>query len=151
MRRFLWLYMTPGCSPVKEINRLKILQDVIDRNLRPGQAAEMPGITPRHCSRLLKRYRQLGPLGMSNHSRGRAGNRLLPTSLIDQALRIIREHYRERGKFHHGFLPVHKSAVQEHHLPYFIASSGNTVVIPACDTSEARIIHPTVQQGHQVK
>ncbi|EDS6806143.1 hypothetical protein AZH90_003387, partial [Salmonella enterica subsp. enterica serovar Legon] len=26
---------------VKEINRLKILQDVIDRNLRPGQAAEM--------------------------------------------------------------------------------------------------------------
>ncbi|SUH37478.1 transposase [Salmonella enterica subsp. enterica] len=45
--------------------------------------------------RLLKRYRQLGPLGMSNHSRGRAGNRLLPTSLIDQALRIIREHYRD--------------------------------------------------------
>lgn len=80
---------------MKEINRLKILQDVIDRNLRPGQAAEMPGITPRHCSRLLKRYRQLGPLGMSNHSRGRAGNRLLPTSLIDQALRIIREHYRD--------------------------------------------------------
>ncbi len=32
---------------------------------------------------------------MSNHSRGRAGNRLLPTSLIDQALRIIREHYRD--------------------------------------------------------
>lgn len=41
---------------VKEINRLKILQDVIDRNLRPGQAAQMPGITPRHCSRLLNRY-----------------------------------------------------------------------------------------------
>lgn len=33
---------------VKEINRLKILQDVIDRNLSPGQAAEMLGITPRH-------------------------------------------------------------------------------------------------------
>lgn len=27
---------------VKKINRLKILQDVIDRNLRFGQAAEMP-------------------------------------------------------------------------------------------------------------
>ena len=26
---------------VKEINPLKILQDVIDRNLRPGQAAEI--------------------------------------------------------------------------------------------------------------
>lgn len=69
---------------VKEINRLKILQDVIDRNIRPGQAAEMLGITPRHCSRLLKRYRQYGPLGMNNQSRGRTGNRLLPASLTDQ-------------------------------------------------------------------
>lgn len=49
-----------GMFTVKEINRLKILQDVIDRNLRPGQAADMLGITPRHCSRLLKRYRQSG-------------------------------------------------------------------------------------------
>lgn len=79
-----------GMFTVKKTNRLKILQDVIDRNLRPGQAAEMLSITPRHCSRLLKRYRQLGPLGMNNHSRGRVGNRLLPTSLIDQALCIIR-------------------------------------------------------------
>lgn len=68
---------------MKGINRLKILQDAIDRNLHPGQAAEMLGITPRHCRRLLKRYRQLGPLGMNNHSRGRVGNHLLPTSLID--------------------------------------------------------------------
>uniref|UniRef100_UPI003A94B34F helix-turn-helix domain-containing protein n=6 Tax=Salmonella enterica TaxID=28901 RepID=UPI003A94B34F len=82
-----------GMFTVKKTNRLKILQDVIDRNLRPGQAAEMLSITPRHCSRLLKRYRQLGPLGMNNHSRGRVGNRLLPTSLIDQALCIIRVEY----------------------------------------------------------
>lgn len=86
-----------GMFNVKEINRLKILQDVIDRNLRPGQAAEMLGITPRHCSRLLKRYRQLGPLGMNNQSRGRTGNRLLPASLTDQALSIIREQYRDFG------------------------------------------------------
>lgn len=44
-----------GMFTVKGINRLKILQDAIDRNLHPGQAAEMLGITPRHCRRLLKR------------------------------------------------------------------------------------------------
>ncbi len=71
---------------VKEINRLKILQDVIDHNLRPAQAAEMLCITPQHCSRLLNRYRQSGPLGMNNQSRGRSGNRRLPTLLTDQAL-----------------------------------------------------------------
>ncbi|MCD5720394.1 helix-turn-helix domain-containing protein [Klebsiella pneumoniae] len=56
---------------MRDVNRLRILQDVIDRNLRPGLAAEMLGITPRHCSRLLKRYRQSGPLGMNNQSRQR--------------------------------------------------------------------------------
>lgn len=78
---------------MRDVNRLRILQDVIDRNLRPGLAAEMLGITPRHCSRLLKRYRQSGPLGMNNQSRGRTGNRLLSASLTDQALNIIRERY----------------------------------------------------------
>ncbi|EPH0249815.1 ISNCY family transposase [Klebsiella pneumoniae] len=86
-----------GMFTMKEINRLKILQDVIDRNLRPGQAAEMLGITPRHCSRLLKRYRQSGPLGMNNKSRGRPGNRLLPTSLTNQVLNIILERYSDFG------------------------------------------------------
>ncbi len=82
---------------VKEINRLKILQDVIDRNLRPGQAAEMLGITPRHCSRLLERYRQSGPLGMNNQSRGRIGNRQLPASLTELAMSLIRERYPDFG------------------------------------------------------
>ncbi len=54
---------------MRDVNRLRILQDVIDRNLRPGLAAEMLGFTPRHCSRLLKRYRQSGPLGMNNQAR----------------------------------------------------------------------------------
>lgn len=86
-----------GMFTVKEINRLKILQDVIEHNLRPGQAAEMLGITPRHCSRLLKLYRQSGPLDMNNQSRGRTGNRLLPASLTELALSIIRERYRDFG------------------------------------------------------
>ncbi|WP_312209971.1 helix-turn-helix domain-containing protein [Pseudescherichia sp.] len=81
-----------GMFTVKEINRLEILQDVIDRNLRPGQATDMLGITPRHCSRLLKRYLQpWRPPGMNNQSRGRARNRLLPASLTELALNIIRE------------------------------------------------------------
>jgi len=42
-----------GLFTVKETNRLKILAEMLD-------------ITPRHCSRLLKRYRQSGPLGMNN-------------------------------------------------------------------------------------
>ena len=45
-----------GMFTVKEINRLKILQDVIDRNIRPGQAAEMLGITRFALYRKLEKY-----------------------------------------------------------------------------------------------
>lgn len=58
-----------GMFTVKEINRLKILQDVI--------------VT---CV-----------LAWRPRSRGRTGNRLLPASLTDQALSIIRERYRDFG------------------------------------------------------
>jgi len=34
---------------VKEINRLKILQDVIEHNLRPGQAADIIDGSPHDC------------------------------------------------------------------------------------------------------
>lgn len=34
---------------------------------------------------------------MSNHSRGRFGNRLLPALLTELALNIIRERYRDFG------------------------------------------------------
>ncbi|HHT0343949.1 MULTISPECIES: helix-turn-helix domain-containing protein [Enterobacteriaceae] len=37
--------------------------------MTPSQAADMLCITPRHCSHLLKRYRQSGPLGMNNKVR----------------------------------------------------------------------------------
>lgn len=71
---------------VKEINRLKILQDVIDRNLRPGQAAEMLCITQRHCSRLLNRYRQSGPSGMNNKlsTKGLFSKNLVLTPIPDR-------------------------------------------------------------------
>ena len=80
-----------GMFTMKEISRLKILQDVIDRNLRPGQAAEMLGITPRHCSRLLKRFRESGAAELANLQRGRPGNHRLPESLKLYVLSLLHE------------------------------------------------------------
>lgn len=77
--------------------RIKTLQDVISRNLRPGQAAEILNVTPRHLSRLLKRYRESGPLGMFNKSRGKPSNHKLSPSLSDSILKIILEKYKDFG------------------------------------------------------
>lgn len=43
---------------MNDVNRLKILQDVIDRRLTTRLAATRLEISDRHCRRLLERYRE---------------------------------------------------------------------------------------------
>lgn len=64
---------------------------------RLAEPLSISGSRPRHCSRLLKRYREHGPLGINNRSRGNPGNRLLPKGFTDQALEIIRKNYPDFG------------------------------------------------------
>lgn len=66
-----------------EVNRLKIIQDVIDRRLTTQMAAQRLGISERHCRRLLVRYRDHGPLGMSNRHRGKPSCCCCVTNLSD--------------------------------------------------------------------
>lgn len=47
---------------MNDVNRLRILQDVIDRRLTTRLAANRLEISDRHCRRLLERYREHGPL-----------------------------------------------------------------------------------------
>lgn len=77
-----------GMFTVKEINRLVMNVTCVLARLPRCSASR---------SRLLKRYRQSRPLGMNNQSRGRTGNCLLPASLTDLALSIIRERNRDFG------------------------------------------------------
>ncbi len=86
-----------GLFTLKEINRIQILQDVIDRRISSGRAAELLGMTPRHCSRLLNQYRENGPLSISHRSSGNPGNRLLPKAFTDQDLEIIKGKYSDFG------------------------------------------------------
>ncbi|EBY9840897.1 ISNCY family transposase [Salmonella enterica subsp. enterica serovar Mississippi] len=61
-----------------EVNRLKIIQDVVDQRLTTLMAAQRLGISDRQCRRLLSRYRESGPLGMANRRRGKPSNNQLP-------------------------------------------------------------------------
>lgn len=86
-----------GMFTLKEINRVKIIQDVIERRMTTHRAAEHLGISDRQCRRLLVRYREEGPLGMANRRCGMRGNRQLKPGLADQALELIRTRYADFG------------------------------------------------------
>lgn len=81
-----------------EVNRLKIIQDVVDLRLTTLMAAQRLGISDRQCRRLLSRYRESGPLGMASRRRGKPSNNQLPDGLAQYALNIIRESYTNFGQ-----------------------------------------------------
>ncbi len=60
-------------------------------------AAQHLGISDRQCRRLLSRYRESGPPGVTNRRRGKPSNNQLPDGLAQYALSIIRERYTDFG------------------------------------------------------
>jgi len=80
-----------------EVNRLKIIQDVVDQRITTQMAAQRAGHQRRHCRRLLVCYRDHGPLGMANQRRGKPSNNQLPSGLAQYALNIIHERHADFG------------------------------------------------------
>ena len=82
---------------MREIDRLKTVQAVVDGQLRPGAVAERLGITDRQFRRLLERYRQEGPSGLVSRRCGLPSNNRMPADRESVALGLIREHYADFG------------------------------------------------------
>ncbi|MGP8473898.1 helix-turn-helix domain-containing protein [Burkholderia sp. PR2] len=96
---------------MRELDRLKVIQAVVDLGLRPGRAAERLGLTVRQIERLVIRYRESGAAGLTSRKRGRPGNRRLDEELARRALTIIRERYADFGP---TLAEIDQAAVIEH-------------------------------------
>ncbi|TCF97941.1 transposase, partial [Paraburkholderia steynii] len=62
---------------MRELDRLKMIQAVVDMGLKPGRAAERLGLTVRQVERLVARYRESGAAGLAARNATRRGNRKL--------------------------------------------------------------------------
>ncbi|CAB3744083.1 ISNCY family transposase ISBcen27 [Paraburkholderia sediminicola] len=82
---------------MRELDRLKVIQAVVDHLLKPGRAAERLGLSVRQIERLVIRYRESGAAGLVSRKRGRPGNRRLDDDTAQRALAIIRERYTDFG------------------------------------------------------
>ncbi|WP_225034032.1 ISNCY family transposase, partial [Paraburkholderia sp. XV] len=82
---------------MRELDRLKVIQAIVEIGLKPGRAAERLGLTVRQVERLVTRYRERGPSGVASGRRGRPGNRKLDAGLAVRALTIVRERYADFG------------------------------------------------------
>jgi transposase len=82
---------------MRDLDRLKCIQAVLDGDLRAHQAAERLGMSARQVRRLAQRYRLEGPIGLISPHRNRPSNRRLKEDLENQVARILRDSYPDFG------------------------------------------------------
>lgn len=80
-----------------ELQRLEIIQSIIDKRLTVVDASEHLGLSRSQVHRLLQRYRLNAPAGLTSGKRGKASNRKYPDTLRKYALHIIQSKYHDFG------------------------------------------------------
>ncbi len=82
---------------MREIDRLKTIQAVVDGHLLLTVAGQRLNLTTRQIQRLVKRYRSDGAKGLISKKRERSSNHQLADGIANLALSIIRERYADFG------------------------------------------------------
>ena len=82
---------------MRDIDRLKVIQAIVDGNLTASIAANRLQLTKRQVNRLVRRYRADGAAGLISRQRGQPGHRQLADGITDIALAIIRDRYPDFG------------------------------------------------------
>lgn len=75
----------------KELDRIQVIRQVIDRRLTQARAATMLGLSVRQIKRLCARLREQGPLGMAHGLRGRSSNHQLDPMILEAALSALHD------------------------------------------------------------
>ena len=82
---------------MRELDRLKCVQAVMDGELRAGVAAARLSLSTRQIRRLVRRYRAEGPVGLISRRCRRPSNNRLEEAVENQVVRLLREHYADFG------------------------------------------------------
>ena len=82
---------------MRELDRLKCIQGLIDGHLQQTAVAERLGLTTRQVRRLVHQYELQGPVGLISKLRNRPSNRRLKSAIAEHAFGILRSEYADFG------------------------------------------------------
>jgi hypothetical protein len=82
---------------MREVDRLRTIQSVVDGMLMTWQAAERLRLSRRQVERLTVRYRNQGASGLLSRHRGHPSNYQLTDGTAERALNLIRDSYADFG------------------------------------------------------
>ena len=81
----------------REIERLTIIQQIIEKRLKQGRGAKLLKLTPRQTRRLVRAYRQQGAQGLISKQRGRVSNRQHTKETQQQIKQLLLLQYADFG------------------------------------------------------
>ena len=110
----------------EELDRVSVIQRVLDKRLTQREAARVLGLTSRQVRRLCRACERDGPAGLASKRRGRPSNRRLPEELRREALALVRERYTDFGPTlaHEKLTEVHELRVSVETLRGWMTDDG---------------------------
>lgn len=80
-----------------EINRLSILQKIVDKRLKQREGAQLLNLSRRQMIRLVKRFRREGAASLVSKQRGHSNNHQYSAEFKSEVVKLIRTHYSDFG------------------------------------------------------
>src|SRR3970040_491112 len=82
---------------VKELRRVSVIRQTMEKKLTQVKAGTLLGLTPRHIRRLIERVEQAGDQGLAHRGRGTPSNRRIPDKRKAMALQLYEKRYADFG------------------------------------------------------
>jgi hypothetical protein len=82
---------------VKELRRVHVIRQTMEKTLTQVKAGTLLGLTPRHIRRLIERVAQAGDQGLAHRGRGKPSNRQIPEKVQTKALTLYAQRYGDFG------------------------------------------------------
>ncbi len=82
---------------VKELRRVHVIRQAMEKKLTQAKAGSLLGLTPRHVRRLLQRMQAEGDAGLAHRGRGQPSNRRMPAPVKAKVLRLYETRYGDFG------------------------------------------------------
>lgn len=81
----------------REIRRLHLIQQVLDKKVTQQKVAAVLGLTDRQIRRIVKRVREEGARGVCHEGRGKPSNQRIPKKVKEKVIAVYREKYADFG------------------------------------------------------
>lgn len=95
----------------EEISRAQVLEQLVHKQIKQGQAAERLGISVRQIKRLKKAYKRRGAKALISKKRGQRSNHQLDRQVKAQAVQLLKSRYADFGPTF-----AHQKLTEEHQL-----------------------------------